>query len=399
MTSEATLDLVPVAADGVESCELDGELLVWQGNRLHRLSVVGAIAWDHFDGKATVGELSRTLAESFGAEESEVQRDLLALCSDLLHEGLLRGGRTDRPEPPPPQYRYGRPPSAPLTAHDRAPHTTGRFVTFQHDFGIRTDDAWLGTYLSRTLRAFAVSGSPTRWYSVIGSTDPEERYRIYLDDEGLFAAPTLDRAARYVLWHINAQVIQSTDGHMLVHGAGATLQDGAVVLPAEMNAGKTTLVAGLILDGFSLLTDELVALNLKTGLVDPYPRPLNVGIGSWDLLPSLRPADRDEAQPIPERLWHVDVTSIRSDIVARPAPIRWVITPSFERGAATQLYPLSRSATVELLHENTFNRHRFGGTGIRALIAAVKGARGARLINGDLASAVAAVRRFIEESG
>ena len=397
MSGKAALDLVPVPASGVESCELDGELLVWQGSTLHRLNTSGAFVWKYFDGQTTVADLSRRLAEGFDASEADVQRDLLALCTQLLDEGLLRGGRSGRPEPAPLVYRYGRPPSVPLAPSDRLPHTTGRFVTFHHDFAVRTDDARLAAYFSRTLLSFATSGSPAHWYSVVTGATPEERYRIYLDDEGLFAAKDIDRAIRYLLWHVNAQVIQGTSGNLLIHAAGATMGDGAVVLPGEMNAGKTTLVAGLVLDGFGFLTDELVALNLGTGLVDPYPRPLNIGKGSWEVLSRLQPADRHDDHPIPEGIWHVDAKSIRSDAVARPAAIRWVIAPSFQRGAATQLEAMSRPEAVQLLLRVAFNADRLGGRAIRALVSAVRDARCARLVNGDLASAVAAVRQFLQD--
>lgn len=399
MSDEAALDLLPLPASGVESCELDGERLVWQGSTLHRLNSIGAFVWRYFDGQTTVADLSRMLAEGFDANEADVQSDLLALCTQLLNEGLLRGGRSGRPEPAPLVYRYGRPPTVPLDPSDRLRHTTGRFLTFHHDFAVRTDDPRLAAYFTRTLLSFATSGSPARWYSVVTGGSSEERYRIYLDEEGLFAAKDIDRAVRYLLWHINAQVIQGSSGNLLIHAAGATMGDGAVVLPGEMNAGKTTLVAGLVLDGFGFLTDELVALNLETGLVDPYPRPLNIGKGSWEVLSRLQPADRDNGTPLPEGIWHVDVKSIRSDAVARPTPIRWVIAPTFQRGATTQLENMSRPEAVQLLLRVAFNAERFGGTGIRALVAAVRSARCARLVNGDLASAVAAVRRFLEISG
>jgi hypothetical protein len=74
-----------------------------------------------------------------------------------------------------------------------------------------------------------------------------------------------------------------------------------------------------------------------------------------------------------------------------------VIAPRFEPGAPTRLEPLSRPAAVELLYGHAFNKHRFGSAGIRTLVSAVSRARCTRLFNGDLRSAVAAVRRFVEE--
>jgi hypothetical protein len=224
----------------------------------------------------------------------------------------------------------------------------------------------------------------------------EERYRIYLDDEGLLAAPDAEVVARYVVWHVNHALIRASSDHVLVHAAGATSGGRALALPGEMNAGKTTLVAGLVMAGFGFLTDEIVALNMDTGLIDPYPRPLNIGSGSWEVLAELRPADRDEAEPIPRDMWHVDPSTIRPDAVAESAPLGFVMAPRFEKGTITRLEPLSRPEAVELLHRNTFNRHRLGSAGIRALISAVRQAQCSRLISGDLASAVATVRRFVE---
>ncbi len=393
-----TVDFVPAPAPGVETCELDGERLVWQGATLHRLDAVGALVWECFDGRTTVGDIAQMLAEGFGETERDIQGDVSTLCAELIDEGLLQGGQPDSPDPRP-TIRPGRPPTVPLDPDDDLPYATGRFLALYHDFAIRTDDARLATYFDRSLRSFAATGSPGRWYSVVTGTGARERYRIYLDGEGLLAAPDADTVARYLLWHVNYEVIRSSSGHLLVHAAGATSGGAAVVLPGEMNAGKTTLVAGLVLDGFKFLTDELVALNTSTGLIDPYPRPLNIGRGSWEALSSLRPADRDEEDPLPVLVWHVDPTSIRPDAVAQAAPLGWVIAPRFERGSPARLDPLSRPEAVELLHRHAFNRHRVGSTGIRALVGAVGRARCARLTSGDLAGAVASVRHFLEDPG
>ncbi len=224
--------------------------------------------------------------------------------------------------------------------------------------------------------------------------DDAESYLLYFDGEGLLETPDTDRVARYMLWHVNYEVITTTSTHFLVHGAAVTIGREAVVFPGEMNAGKTTLAAGLVLDGFGFLTDETVALNLSTGMIDPYPRPLNIGRGSWGVLASLRPADCDEEDPIARVAWHVDPGTIRPGAVASSATLRWVVAPRFEQGGPTRLDPISRAEAAMLLYRNAFNRHRLGSAGIRALVDAMRHADCARLPNGDLADAVASVRRF-----
>jgi hypothetical protein len=389
-------DFVAAPHPGVETCELDGERLVWSGGVLHRLDSIGAVVWKCFDGKTTVSALARTLAQAFSASERDIERDVAALCEELLEEGLLEGGRPKTLEPPP-ALRLSRPPSVPLDESVQMPHTTGRFCAFDHDFGFRSEDPRLVAHFDRSLRSFAAAGSPARWYSVVSTTETDERYRMYLDGEGLFVARDADAVVRYLLWHVNHEVIKRASSHLLIHAAGATISGKAVVFPGQMNAGKTTLVAGLVMEGPKFLTDELVALNLNTGLVDPYPRPMNIGSGSWEVLARLRPDGRDEGDPLPRDLWHVDPTSIRPDAVAEPAPIRWIIAPRFEDGTQTRLEPLSRAGAVELLHHHAFNKHRFGDMGVRKLITAVSQARCCSLINGDLRAAVATVREFVEQ--
>jgi hypothetical protein len=391
--SRSTLDFVPTPAPEVESAELDDERLVWRGAILHRLDTMGGIVWECFDGRTTLGEISRMLAETFGAAEGEVQRDVVALYEELIEEGLLEGGHVRRREAPVPP-RPGRPPSSPLDLHREIPHATGRFVALGYDFAIRTDDARLAAHFERVLGSFTSSGSPARWYSVVKG-DASDLFDIYVEEEGLLGAADADLVARYLLWHVNYQVIATTLTHVLVHASGATIGQEAVVFPGVMDAGKTTLVGGLVLDGFGFLTDELVAFNLQTGLIDPYPRPLNIGRGSWEVLAALRPSDRDEDDPVPRLAWHVDPGTIRPDAVAPPAALRWVIEPRFRRGNPTRLEPLSRPEAVVLLQRHAFNREQVGGAGIRALVEAVRHTDCARLENGDLASAVAAVRQFV----
>ena len=390
-----TPDFVPVPASGVEDCSLDGERLLWQGGIIHHLDAVGSAVWECFDGIATVADVSLTLAAAFTANKDDVQRHVLTLCGDLLTVGLLEGGTPTALEEPP-EGSTGPQPSKPFDPTEELQFTTGRLRALDLDFGIRTNDRRLAEHFNRSLRSFAAAGRPARWYSVIFD-GPGEPYRVYLDGQGLFALPDADAVARYLLWHVNHQVMTGSSNHLLIHAAGATLGHQAVVLPAAMNAGKTTLVAGLVLDGLAFLTDEIVALNLSTGTVDPYPRAMNIGEGSWEILSVLRPEGRDVEDPLPRSLWHVDPASIRPDGVARSAPVRWIVEPRFEAGSATRLEPMSRSEAVRTLHRHAFNKHRFGNAGVRALVDAVRGARCARLINGDLGSAVAAVRRFLEE--
>lgn len=389
------MDGVIVRADGLEERDLDGERLVWRDGRLYRLDTVGAVVWDCLAQPTARAELAADLAAGFGVEVERIRAGLDRLLAELRHRGLLAGS-----EPPPeesvpdtvgetPARGPGAVPAArSFDAHEwvwRSP----RLVALDFEFGVRTDAAEVAEYLAPRLRAFTAAGVPSRWYSVSRQGD---RWTLHLNDIGVASARTLDVIVRFVLWHINMEVMRLARRHVLVHAAAAALDGGAVVMPGPMNAGKTTLVAGLVRDGFGYLTDELAAIRLTgDGVVDPYPRPLNVGRGSFSVLADLEPPDAS-ISPI---LWHVDPCSIRPGAVAGPAVLRWVVVPAYEPGVRARMTPLSRAEALEALHHHAMGRGRPSAAAFHALVDALDGVRCARLVAGDLPSAVAAVRDWV----
>lgn len=66
----------------------------------------------------------------------------------------------------------------------------------------------------------------------------------------------------------------------------AMVADGnrGIMLCAPREAGKSTLTAALVADGFHLLTDEPALLHLDTNSVSALPFPISVKEGSWEVL-------------------------------------------------------------------------------------------------------------------
>jgi hypothetical protein len=68
------------------------------------------------------------------------------------------------------------------------------------------------------------------------------------------------------------------------HAAAIGNGDGAVLLCAPRECGKSTLAAYLAAHGFDLLTDEPAFLNLNTGSVAALRLPISLKQGSWPVL-------------------------------------------------------------------------------------------------------------------
>lgn len=194
-----------------------------------------------------------------------------------------------------------------------------------------------------------------------------------------------------LLWHVNRGVVDASTDHVLLHAAAAAEGGHAVLLPAPMESGKTTLVAGLVRSGLDYLTDETVALR-PDGTIDAYPKALSVDEGSWQVLAELRP----DPVRTPDRLtgaqWNVPPDELRPGCAVRTARPRLVVLPRYVAGSATELTPVTRAeALVEVLGQ-VFVPDRDRARDLRVLAEVLRSCECYRLVSGDLDGAVAAVR-------
>lgn len=67
-------------------------------------------------------------------------------------------------------------------------------------------------------------------------------------------------------------VIYEIKDYFLIHAGSLS----GLIISAPCGFGKTTLTRELLKKGYKLLSDELAPLNIKTGLVRPYPRGMGV---------------------------------------------------------------------------------------------------------------------------
>ena len=170
-----------------------------------------------------------------------------------------------------------------------------------------------------------------------------------------------------------------------MHAAGAVRDGVAVLLPAPMEHGKTTTVAGLLRAGYDYLTDEVVAVEPSSLLVHAFPKPLSLDRGSWPVLPELEPPVR-----LTEDQWQVPASALGA---ATSPPVRagLVIVPGYRPGAATELVPLSRPEALVLLAESCFDFRTRPERDLPVLGRLLAGTSCFRLQIGDLDEAVALV--------
>jgi hypothetical protein len=272
---------------------------------------------------------------------------------------------------------------------------TRHFRVRAHGVEVRCDPPELAEVFERLLRGFSEDGTGARTVYEIRPQWNAEAPGFVLQRDGrrVRTARWPDGLVDIVLWEVFHDAIRDEVGSVAIHAGAVSYRGRGIVLPAPMNAGKTTLVGALICAGFDYLSDE-VALIGRGGRLLPFLKPLTFEPGSYDLLPQLR-AIRDTSGL---RRQHVVSDELRAGSSGTACEIGWVVTFSRRAGAPT-LEPLTRAEALAALAKNSFNLHRLGARGIDTLGSVVRGATALRLEMGDLQQAVQAILGLVDAAG
>jgi hypothetical protein len=85
------IDLIPLAAVGVEMEVVDGEILLYhpQQTRAVYLNPTAAVVWGLCDGNRSVREIIRVIGESYPDAEANLTDDVLVTLNQLQESGVL----------------------------------------------------------------------------------------------------------------------------------------------------------------------------------------------------------------------------------------------------------------------------------------------------------------------
>jgi hypothetical protein len=260
-------------------------------------------------------------------------------------------------------------------------------------FAVRTMGNDVADYLEllfAPLASTAPSNEPSsrHVYSVVDDGPRfKRRYALYSGGQPIVRTPDEPEIVAFLLWHLNQAVVAESDRYLLIHAAVASYHGSAILLPAAMESGKSTLVAGLVRRGCGYLTDEAAAIDPATQQIEPYPKPLSIDSGSWDVLAELRPALETRFLPYAHDQWHVVPDSVRPGAVARACSARLIVSPHYEAGVKTMIEPISRAQAVLTLAENAFNFASHRADGLNTLAEVVRRCECYRLTIGSLEAA------------
>ena len=192
---------------------------------------------------------------------------------------------------------------------------------------------------------------------------------FYLDGFAPFKPLPADQAYPMFEWGLNWCIAAHAHSYLVIHAAVVERAGRAAILPAPPGSGKSTLCAGLISRGWRLLSDELTLLELRTGLVQPLARPVNLKNASIDVIRGFHDGAVMTGPVHDTTKGTVALMRPPAESIARaadPAQPAWVIFPHYVAGAPAVLEPKSKAQTFMRVVEQAFNYDVLGASGFEA---------------------------------
>jgi hypothetical protein len=208
--------------------------------------------------------------------------------------------------------------------------------------------------------------------------------RLYRDCHGL-ATGSWEQLNLRLIADVNRNAVGQYKG-FAAHSGVLGVNGRAIALPADSKGGKSTLTAAAVMAGFDYASDESLCLDLETGMVEPYPKPITLSGDSCRLLDVEWPADDEQ---LGERAFVPE--DLGGETSSNSLELTDVVFSEYGHEEAT-LTAVSASEIVAGLLKLSFNHYKQPAESFRVVTEIAQTARAWRLTYGEPAEAVALLR-------
>ena len=215
--------------------------------------------------------------------------------------------------------------------------------------------------------------------------------RTWLELPGELALPfedpwVLAEVLRYWLVEL---AVREAKGVVPFHAASLTTNGTGVLFAGPSGAGKTTLTLALAQAGWRLGGDDIAPIDEETGLVTPFPKPLNVREPTTRARLGSRPrrVDWPEAEAGPPI-----IPAGSFERVPGPFSVSWLffITYDPDEAALFEAVPPGRAVTMAFEYGRSASK-----SGVSTLARLCRGAKAARLCYRSTAEALEILSREV----
>ena len=161
---------------------------------------------------------------------------------------------------------------------------TGTFDALGHRFSVASQDVRTIALVEEAFSVLAAGGPPGCWYHVRRHADCIElRWRTTTLGVVTDCADVLS----LLTCHVQRAAITAADGDLVLPPAEWNSTDRTFVIGGETGCGVSTLVAALVGEGCSYMSDDAIPVEMRSGKVRACPQPILLDDRSLDLLPEI----------------------------------------------------------------------------------------------------------------
>lgn len=223
---------------------------------------------------------------------------------------------------------------------------------------------------------------------------------LLIDGESPLESLPLPMFMPLVEWGLNWTIAHRAHAWMILHAGVVAREDRALLIPAFSGAGKSTLTAGLMCNGYRLLSDEFCAIDPAVGHVMPLLRPVCLKNDSIELIARRWPGSPIGPVTVGTRKGTVaHLAPSAASVAARTQPARpeFVVFPRYRPGKSARIEALSAPQAFIELSGNAFNYALLGETAFVALTNLLSHCRFYELTYPDLDNAFALIDALFAE--
>jgi hypothetical protein len=222
---------------------------------------------------------------------------------------------------------------------------------------------------------------------------------LYLNYVRIFRGRGLEEMAGALITSMREAVMATQNQFIRVRAAAVRFNGGAVLLPSPPQPHLSGLAAALASKGGAYLGDEIVKIDPIEHLAHGVDLPLVVDSSDLPLFPALQrtPAKRSSRER------HRDAITPRQPVTldelgaqfGDPAPVQWVIFPTFEPGAETAIESIAASTALFRFTVAGLNLHIWGDRALILMRQLLEEANIAEMTVGSIPDAADLVARTV----
>lgn len=381
-----------LARADVLDVEIGSAVVVYDpvAGRAHLLNDTGALVWHRCGALGSIDAVVADVVAQFPDRADVVERDVRAAVARFDERGLLG----EAPLAPSPHPQVADAPGWVARDEPATWPTTRSFRVVGQQLAFRCSEPELVVAIDLVLDPLAVDGAPTTWFDIgpgaDGTTD------VWRADHHVQTHRHVEMVVESLPYLLNRIATDTVDA-VVLHAAGIGTGGHAVALPAQPDAGKSTLVAAFVRRGATYLSDEAIGIGLGSRAVEPYPKRISLDADSVRAIDGFAPA----GAPAADDRWHVDPRELHPDaLITTHAPhsLARCVFPSYRPGAVANLEALSPVDAFLALVSNTFNLRATGQRGLATLAQVAQEVPCHRLEHGDVGPAVEAVDALVRQT-